>query len=94
MPREAGEFARVYSRLEGNCKTMANMVSYRPELGSQRVVTSENVRSLDCRDLIFLFFLRHQQQQQQQQLLHSPLLLEQPSTSTDSPAQKAAETTS
>lgn len=62
MPREAGEFTRVFTRWETSYKTMANIVCYRPELGSQRVVTSENVRSFDCRDLLFLFFHRHHQQ--------------------------------
>lgn len=41
--------------------TVANTVISRPELGSQCVVTSENVRSFDCRVLLFLLFIRHQQ---------------------------------
>lgn len=50
----------MHTRSEGNYKTMADIVAYRSELGSQRVVTSENVRSFDCRVLLFLFFLHHQ----------------------------------
>lgn len=51
----------MHTRSGGEYKTMADIVAYRSELGSQRVVTSENVRSFDCRVLFFLFFLHHQQ---------------------------------
>lgn len=54
----------MYTRREGHSKIMANMVSHRPQLGSQCVVTSENVRSFDCRVFFFLLFLRHHHQQQ------------------------------
>lgn len=88
-----GSLLRSIPLGEGKHAAMANIEIYRPKLGSQRVVTSKNVRSFDCRVLLFLLFLHHQQQQRQQLLL-CPFLLEQPSTSTTSPAQKAAETTS
>lgn len=44
---------------------MADIVNYnRPELGPQCVVTSENVRSFDCRVILFLFFIRQHHRQQ------------------------------